>query len=168
MIRERLQAALRETGFEQRYRAMERRERVLLHIAGAVGLVAILYAGVFSPAYEFRETALARYAQQQDRLDWMRAHETEARRRNSDQPGSVSPNRSLLTLIDSTARDANVRLTRYRPDSDGSVNVVIQQQPFNDVLRWTGLLVAQDLRILQAAIDAEDAEGIVNARVSIR
>ena len=168
MIRERLRMALRETGIEQRYRAMERRERLLLHIAGAVGLVAILYAGVFSPAYDFREAALARYAQQQDRLDWMRAHEAEARRRNSDDPASASPDRSLLTLIDSTARDANVRLTRYRPESDGSVNVVIQQQPFNDVLRWTGLLVDEDLRILQAAIDAEDAQGIVNARLSIR
>lgn len=168
MIRERLRALLRETGIEQRYRAMERRERLLLHIAGAVGLIAILYTGAFSPAYDFRETALARYAQQQDRLDWMRAHEAEARRRNSDDPGSVDPNRSLLTLIDSTARDANVRLTRYRPESDGSVNVVIQQQPFNDVLRWTGLLVAEDLHILQAAIDAEDAEGVVNARLSIR
>ena len=168
MIRERWRAALRETGIEQRYRAMERRERLLLHIAGAVGLAAILYAGVFSPAYDFRESALARYAQQQDRLDWMRAHEAEARRRSSDDPASARPGRSLLTLIDSTARDANVRLTRYRPESDGSVNVVIQQQPFNDVLRWTGLLVAQDLHILQAAIDAEDAQGVVNARLSIR
>lgn len=168
MIRQRLRTVLRETGIEQRYRAMERRERLLLHIAGAVALVAILYAGGFSPAYDFRESALARYAQQQNRLDWMRAHEAEARRRNSDDPASAGPARSLLTLIDSTARDANVRLTRYRPESDGSVNVVIQQQPFNDVLRWTGLLVAQDLQILQAAIDAEDAQGVVNARLSIR
>ena len=168
MIGARLMEAFRDTGIEQRYLAMERRERLLLHIACSVGLAAILYVGAFSPAYDFRETALARYAQQQDRLDWMRAHEAEARKRNSEDPGSASPNRSLLTLIDSTARDANVRLTRYRPESDGSVNVVIQQQPFNDVLRWTALLVAEDLRILQAAIDAEDTEGIVNARVSIR
>lgn len=168
MIPQRLRAALRETGIEPRYRAMERRDRVLLHIAGAAGLVAILYAGVFSPAYDFRETALARYAEQQDRMDWMRANEAEARRRNSDDPAPAGPARSLLTLIDSTARDANVRLTRYRPESDGSVNVVIQQQPFNDVLRWTGLLAAEDLRILQAAIDAEDAQGVVNARLSIR
>ena len=168
MIRERLRAALRDTGVEQRYRALEQRERLLLQIAGAVGLVAILYAGVFFPAYDFRETALARHAEQQYRLDWMRSHEAEARQRGDDNAGPVAPNRSLLTLIDATAREANVRLTRYRPESDGSVNVMIQRQAFNDVLRWTGLLVEDDLRIVQAAIDAEDEQGVVNARLSIR
>ena len=168
MIRERLRAVLRDTGVERRYRALEQRERLLLHIASAIGTVAFLYAGVFAPAYEFRETALGRYAEQQNRLDWMRSHESEARQRSDDNAGAAGANRSLLTLIDATARGANIRLTRYRPESDGSVNVVIQRQPFNDVLRWTGLLVADDLRIVQAAIDAEDAEGIVNARLSIR
>ena len=168
MIRERLRAALRDTGVELRYRALEQRERLLLHIAGAIGLVAILYAGVFSPAYDFRETALERHAEQQYRLDWIRSHEAEARQRGEDNAGPGAPNRSLLTLIDATAREANVRLTRYRPESDGSVNVVIQRQAFNDVLRWTGLLVADDLRIVQAAIDAEDEQGVVNARLSIR
>ena len=168
MIRERLRAVLRDSGVERRYRALDQRERLLLHVAGAIGLVAFLYAGVCAPAYAFRETALARYAEQQYRLDWMRSHEAEARQRGEDDSVTGAPNRSLLTLIDATARDANVRLARYRPESDGSVNVVIQRQSFNDVLRWTGLLVADDLRIVQAAIDAEDAEGVVNARLSIR
>ena len=98
----------------------------------------------------------------------MRSHEDDARRRNDDAAVAGAPNRSLLTLIDATAREANVRLTRYRPESDGSVNVVIQQQTFNDVLRWTGLLERENLRITQVAIDAEDTEGVVNARLSIR
>ena len=168
MIGDRLQAALRETGIGRRYRGLDQRERFLLQIAVGVGLAAILYLAVFSPAYDFRATALMRYAEQEFRLDWMRSHEAEARRRGDDEALPSGANRSLLTLIDATARNANVRLTRYRPESDGSVNVVIQQQPFNDVLRWTGLLVAEDLRIMQAAIDAGDAEGIVNARLSIR
>lgn len=168
MILERLRAVLGETGIERRYRALESRERLLLHVSGAVVLGAILYAAMFAPAYDFRETAVARYAEQQERLEWMRSHEDDARRRNDDAAVAVAPNRSLLTLIDATAREANVRLTRYRPESDGSVNVVIQQQTFNDVLRWTGLLVREDLRITQVAIDAEDTEGVVNARLSIR
>ncbi|MCY3820731.1 MAG: type II secretion system protein GspM [Gammaproteobacteria bacterium] len=167
MILERLRAALRDTGLERRYRALEQRERLLLQVAGAVVSVAVLYAAAFSPAHDFRTAALARYEQQQSRLDWMLAHEAEARQKRDDANPAAS-NRSLLTLIDATARDANVRLTRYRPESDGSVNVVIRQQPFNDVLRWTGLLVGEDLKILQAAIDAEDTEGMVNARLSIR
>ena len=167
MIREPLRAALSATGIEQRYRALEPRERFLLRVAGGVVLVAVLYAAVFSPVYQFREASLAHYALQQERLEWMRSHETDARRQ-SDGESSPASNRSLLTLIDATARQANVRLTRYRPESDGSVNVVIQQQPFNDVLRWTGLLVREDLRIEQAAIDAEATEGIVNARLTIR
>ena len=168
MIGDRLRTTLRETGIGQRYRTLDQRERLLLHLAAAIVLAAILYLAVFSPAYDFRATALARYAEQEFRLDWMHSHEAEARRRGDDEALPAEQNRSLLTLIDATARNANVRLTRYRPESDGSVNVVIQQQPFNDVLRWTELLVAEDLRIVQAAIDAGDAKGIVNARFSIR
>ena len=167
MIHDRLRAALGATGIDRRYRALEPRERLLLHVAGGVVLAAILYAAVFSPAYQYREASLARYALQQDRLEWMRSHEADARRSDGESRSSA-PNRSLLTLIDATAREANVRLTRYRPEGDGSVNVVIQDQPFNDVLRWTGLLVRENLRIVQVAIDAEDAEGVVNARLSIR
>ena len=168
MIREPLRAALGATGIERRYRALEPRERFLLRVAGGVVLVAVLYAAVFSPVYQFREASLARYALQQDRLEWMRSHETDARRQSDKESGPASSNRSLLTMIDATAQEANVRLTRYRPESDGSVNVVIQQQPFNDVLRWTALLVREDLRIEQAAIDAEATEGVVNARLTIR
>ena len=169
MIQERLRAVLRDTGFERRYRALDQRERLLMQVAGAVVLVAILYVAVFSPAYDFHQAALDRYAEQQYRLDWMRSHEPEARQRaNSDEARPGAQGRSLLTLVDATARQANVRLTRYRPESDGSVNVVIQEQRFDDVLRWTGLLVAENLRISQVSIDRAAEEGVVNARVSIR
>ena len=168
MIQQRLRAALRDTGIERRYRALDQRERLLLHVAGAVVLVAALYVAVFAPAYDFHQAALERYAEQQYRLDWMRSHEREARLRADDEARPGAQGGSLLTLIDATAREANVRLTRYRPESDGSVNVVIQEQPFDDVLRWTGLLVAKNLRISQVAIDIGAEEGIVNARVSIR
>ena len=168
MIRERLRAIFRDTGVERRYRVLDPRERLLLHVAGSVALVAVLYVAVFSPAYDFRQAALDRYAEQQYRLDWMRSHEREARLRADDAARPGAQGRSLLTLIDTTAREANVRLTRYRPENDGSVNVVIQEQRFDDVLRWTGLLVAENLRISQVAIDGSAEEGIVNARVSIR
>lgn len=168
MTRERLRAALSDTRIEKRYRALDQRERLLLHVAGAAVLVAVLYVAVFSPAYDFHQAALDRYAEQQYRLDWMRSHEREARLRADDETGPGAQGRSLLTLIDATARQANVRLTRYRPESDGSVNVVIQEQRFDDVLRWTGLLVAENLRISQVSMDGAGEEGIVNARVSIR
>ena len=168
MIQERMRAMLRDTGFERRYRALDPRERLLLHVAGAVVLVAILYVAGFAPAYDFHRAALDRYAEQQYRLDWMRSHEREARLRADDEAAPGAQGRSLLTLIDATAREANVRLTRYRPESDGSVNVVIQEQRFDDVLRWTGLLVTENLRISQVSIDGAAEEGVVNARVSIR
>ena len=167
MIHERLRAAIEQSGMDRRYRALESRERLLLHIAGGVVIAAIMYAAAFSPAYQFRETSLARYALQLERLEWMRAHQADARRRD-DAESDTPPDRSLLTLVDATAREAGVRLTRYRPESDGSVNVVIQQQSFNDVLRWTGLLVREGLAIVQVAIDAEASEGMVNATLTIR
>lgn len=165
MILDRL--SLRSTPVARRYEALSERERRLVLVAVAVAAVAIVYLGVVAPVQSFHDEAVGRYRQQQAQLEWMQLHRGEVPRQTQDS-GQQAPTQSLLTLIDSTARQFDLRLASYRSESSGGVSVVVQEQPFNDVLRWMERLASQHgLEVVQASIDAHGA-GRVNARFVIR
>ena len=152
------------------YKDLALREQRIVGAATALVVLAALYLGIVDPALDYRHDAVARYQQQQAYLGWMQAHEAEARR-NARSGGNAQRTQdvSLLALIASTAREFGIVLTRYTPENNGGVSVVLQQQPFNDVLRWTDKLAsAHQIQIVQANVDAQGDPGRVNARFSIR
>jgi len=166
---EEVRSAIQSSSFGGWYRALAQREQRMVAAAAAVVVVAIVYGMIGRPSFEFRSTSVTRYQQQQAILAWMQDHEGEAR--NSARPGGNAEraqDASLLALVANSARDFNIRLTRYQPEGSGGVSVVLQQQSFDDVLRWTEQLTsAHQIEIIQANLDSQD-EGLVNARFSIR
>ena len=158
---------LRASPLARRYEELSARERRLVNIGAAVVAAAIVYLGVVDPVQRFHDEALARYHQQQAQFEWMLRHQGEAARQQSA-AGQPVRNQSLLTLIDQTARGFDLRLASYRSESGGGVSVVVQEQAFNDILRWTRTLAAEHgIRVIQASIDGQGA-GLVNARFVMR
>lgn len=158
----------RDSWLAGRYLALGQRDRRALHIGLAVAVAAILYTGVHQPIAEYRAAGVEDFLRQQSRLQWMQAHEARARRTGSE-AAPKSSDQSLLMLVDNTAQAFDLSLTRYQPDSAGGVTVVIEQQPFNAILRWTDRLRAQHgLHMAQASIHAEADTGLVNARFRVR
>ena len=159
----------RESQIGQRYHALNDRERTIVNVGIGLVLATIFYLAIFGPIYTFHDSAVTRYQAQRAQLDWMQTHEADARRQARGSPTQRVQDQSLLALVASTAREFNVRLTRYQPESSGGVSVVIQQQSFNDVLRWTQRLTSRhQIQIIQASVDAHGTAGLVNARFSIR
>ena len=158
---------LRALPLAQRYEVLSARERRLVNLGAVVVAAAIGYLGVVSPALTFHDDALARYRQQESQLEWMRLHAGEARRREST-AGQPVRNQSLLTLIDRTAQEFDLRLASYRSQSGGGVSVVVQRQAFGGILRWTQRLASEHgIQVIQASIDGQGA-GLVNARFVLR
>ena len=150
-----------------RYRALSARERRLVAAGAVVGVAAILYGGVLAPVLAFHDEALARYNQQEAQFEWMLRNRAQAERGRGETEPAVR-DQPLLTLIDGTAREFGLRLASYRSEGGGGVSVVVQQQAFDDILRWTeGLSSRHGLRVIQASIDGQ-GEGTVNARFVIR
>ena len=158
---------LRASALARRYGELSARERLLVNIGGAVVVAAILYLGVIGPVQAFHDEAMARYRQQQAQFEWMLRHQGEAARQESA-AAPPARNQSLLTLIDRTARGFGLRLASYRSESGGGVSVVVQEQAFDDILRWTRTLASEHgIRVIQASIDGQGA-GLVNARFVMR
>lgn len=155
----------RDSWLAGRYLALGPRDRRAIHIGLAAALAVLLHVGVHQPIAAYRAAGVEDFLRQQSRLQWMQAHQAHARR--AAEPSASE--QSLLMLVDSTAQAFDLSLTRYQPDSAGGVNVVIERQPFNAILRWVERLrTAHGLHIAQASIHAEAATGFVNARFRVR
>ena len=167
---ENVRTTITRSGVGRWYAALAGRERAMVNAAAAVVVAGIVYGGIARPSWEYRQASVSRYQQQQAILTWMQSHEAEARRGAAAGGGNAArvQDASLLALVANTAREFDIRLTRYQPEGGGGVSVVLQEQSFNDVLRWTERLTsAHQIEIIQANLDSQD-EGLVNARFSIR
>jgi type II secretory pathway component PulM len=74
----------------------------------------------------------------------------------------------LIPIITRSADALGLKLARLQPEAGGVVSVVIQGQPFNDVVRWLAALEENNgVQVDRASIDAGDLSGIVNAQIRL-
>ena len=150
------------------YRGREPNEqRVVLALTGAA-LITVLWLGIWKPVSDWRSVEHNRYQNAQSLLDWMHANEARAREA-AGSGASPGGNRSVLPVITRSAEAQGIRLNRLQPESNAVVSVVIQAQPFNDVLGWLHQLQeSSGVTIQRLSIDAEGTSGLVNAQIRLR
>jgi len=165
---ETLQQQWQASSLARAYEALTERDRlVVLGLAAFLGLV-VLYLGVWAPAHDWNVAAGDRYQRQFSVLQWMRANEDDARAAaRSSAAGQRSGNSSMLTRVSSSANRAGVRLTRFQPEGGGGVAIVIQNQPFNAVLRWLDDLARERIQVRQLSLDRQGPSGLVNGRIKL-
>ena len=162
---ERLQNAWETSSAGRWYAGKEPSEQRFLMLLGIITTLLVLWAGVWKPISDWRSTAADRHRNAEAALTYLRRNEADARRVAASQRGGGG-GRSSLPLISRSAQTNGVRLARVQPDGD-RFTVVLQAQPFDDVIRWIHSLEANNgIRVVQAAVDTE-AEGVVNARLSL-
>ena len=142
-------------------------QRIILGLA-ALTFITVLWLGIWKPVSDWRAVEHNRFSNAQATLDWMRANETRARelaRSRSTQSGE----RSLMPLITRSAEVQGLQLTRLQPEAGGSVSVVLQAQPFNDVVRWLHQLEQNNgITVARVAFDADANPGFVNAQLRLQ
>ena len=150
------------------YAALTERDRLaVLGLAAFLGLV-VLYLGIWAPAHDWNVAADARYQRQFGVLQWMRANEENARAAaRSSAAAQGGGNSSMLTRVSSSANRAGVKLTRFQPEGGGGVAIVIQNQPFNAVLRWLDELARDRIQVRQLSLDRQGQSGLVNGRIKL-
>jgi general secretion pathway protein M len=151
------------------YLSREPNERPI--IAGVVLLVlaALVWLLVWKPISDWRSVADNRYQNAQATWSWMQANEADARSRAKASAASPGGGRSLLPLVTREANGQGIRLNRLQPEADGAVSVVIQAQPFNDVIQWLARLQnAHSVSVQRISVDAEGTPGLINAQIRMR
>ncbi len=156
------------------WNGLQPRERRTLSIGAVVVVLSVIYFGLWEP---FRnEVRQMEQAVEKNRalLAWMERSAAEVAalkgRAAAAAPGRGG-DRSLLALVDQTARRARLgpALKRVEPEGKEAVRVWLEQAAFDDVVRWiTQLEQKSGVRIESITIDRQEAPGRVNARIRFR
>lgn len=147
------------------------RDRLVLGAAAAAFLVVVLGALVWMPLDQRREALAERVEAQARTLAWMReaGRRVEASRASPTEAASARDGRSLLALVDATAREAGLAQTlrRAEPAGDDGVRVWLDAARYGDVAGWLESLSGEyGLAVTELALDRA-GNGRVNARLTV-
>jgi general secretion pathway protein M len=106
-------------------------------------------------------------------LNWMNMSATEVQALRSRQ--SIRKinkhNEALLTLVDRTAKQNQLRqqIQRIQPQDNNKVQIWLEGAPFDSLLRWLGLLVKQYGIFLESiSVERLETSGLVDARLTLQ
>jgi general secretion pathway protein M len=148
-------------------------EQMALVIGAAVLLLLLLYLMAWQPFTEALERNQQLVKGQQATLSWMEAQLPEIRRlsRSQTRSGRGASNEALLTLVDRTAKQRQLRqqIQRIKPQGDKSVQLWMEQADFDALMKWLGELTEQHgIEIDSLSVDRQELPGLVNARLVLQ
>ena len=148
------------------FQALNERERRLVAAAGALAALVLLYA-LFSLDRGVAR-AQTRLAQKQQELAWM---QSVAPQLQAAGPVSAAPTsqRSLLVIVDQSAREVGLGAPNSEPSPQGGLNVRLEKASFDTLVGWLARLAQQNrIHVESATIDGAGAPGLVNATIVLR
>ncbi len=149
------------------------REQLTLVVGAGVLLLFLLYLLAWQPFVASVEQKRLLIKSQQTTLNWMQQNLSEIQhiRSQTRTNGAVRSNEALLTLVDRTAKQSQLRqqIQRIKPQGDDTVQLWVEQAAFDTLLKWLGDLSLQyGIQIESLNIDRQDSPGIVNARLVLQ
>jgi general secretion pathway protein M len=146
------------------------REQRIVIVGGIAALILLPYLLFWQPFVDKIAAMEKRIGAQRQELSWMRAasREVDELRGVGGTAGTVRGGQSLLGLIEQTARQAKLggMLKKVQPDGETGARVWLEDVAFDDMLKWFDSLSAKGgVRVIELAVDRQDAVGRVDARV---
>ena len=144
----------------------------LLTAAAAITLL-LTYLFLWLPFTQQVEKKKTLVENQQATLRWMMQSVAEIETFKQRQASAIrsSSNETLLTLVDRTAKQNQLRqfIKRLKPDGSTAVQIWVEQAPFDSLIQWLGLLVNQHgIFLASVNVDRHDKPGMVNAKLNLQ
>lgn len=154
------------------WESLSRRERLLTSGGAALMLALLLYALAWQPFQASHRRLRQSVAEQRAELAAMRQMAGEIKRLGGASASAAVPvdGRSLLTLVDQTARTAGLgpTLKRVTPQGENRLGVQFDTVEFDQLVPWLGQL-ERDHRIVIVNLSVDRAAaGRVNARLTVQ
>ena len=121
-------------------------ERRTLTVGGIVLALILVYFAGWVPLQEGVVTLETQVQEQQALKRWMEQSAAEVQQlRRSGVGGSLAGGRSLLTVVDQTARSGQLgpSLKRIEPEGENGVKVWLEQASFDEMMGWLVTLKQQ-------------------------
>ncbi|MEN8131500.1 MAG: type II secretion system protein M [Pseudomonadota bacterium] len=153
--------------------SLQPRERLTLASAAVFIVLALMYLLAVEPFVKQRANMTQRIQAKQQELIWMQQASQQVKQLRAPSPGTkrVSGNRSLLSVVDSSARRQNIRkpIQRIEPEGNNGVRLWIQNANFDILVRWLGSLNTEyGVEVVRATISRTDKPGRVDSRLSLQ
>ncbi|UVE19085.1 type II secretion system protein M [Pseudomonas sp. LS44] len=161
-----LGAFLEKSPLLHKWRALAPRERLALGWLALFLVVVVVYLGVWRPVEQNRTAARAYFEQQRELHAYLQSQAPLARSLQGKPVVHLDPAR-LQGLVTTTAVQEGLAVERLDSEGDGALQVSLQPAPFEQLLRWFGVLESQGVRIDEAGLD-RNADGRVSTRLTLR
>ena len=161
-------ANLRRSGAGRWFYGRERNEQLIIAGLAALVLVSLLWVAVWKPVSDWQVVEANRHDNAQQLIDWLRKNEQAAKQASRNNAQANQSGRALIPIITRAADAHELRLNRLQPESNGVISVVLQQQSFNQIIRWIAQLNENNgVSIERASFDSQDSPGYVNAQLRL-
>jgi general secretion pathway protein M len=145
---------------------LQPRERWILLGGGIVGLIILLWGGIYKPlgdgAAELRESVAAK---QRLLVDLARV----AGSSSATGAAPTGTQQTLVVLVDTTAREHGLTFPRMRPDGPDGIAVTFSNAPFDELLEWlVSLQGTHAVAVESASFTTARERGLVNGQLFLR
>lgn len=150
------------------------REQLTLIVGATATVIAIIYLLAIEPFLKQRETLDTRIKAEYQQLVWMQQASQQVkylRNLTSNSGSSVSARRSLISVIDSSARRNNIRkpIQRMEPEGSNGVKLWMDNADFDRLIAWLGQLDDEyGVNVTRATISQGKTAGLVDTRLSLQ
>ena len=145
------------------------RERGIILAGTGLVLAFLLYVFGWQPFQTGHRRLQQAVTERRADLAWMRQAAAEVKTLNSSSAaGSAPDERSLLTLVDQTVREAGMgaALKRVAPQGDDKLSAQLDAVEFDRLLPWLNALEEQHrIALSSLTVDRTETPGLVNARI---
>jgi len=153
------------------FMGLEMRERKLVAGGAAVLVLLMFYLMVWDPAAVAYDDMKKNVAAQQETLAWMKQASRKVKALRGSTRGGAQGlgGRSLLAVVDQSARSAGLgsAIKRVEPDGSKGVKIWLEGAAFDPMVLWLGKL-SRTYRIDTSVITIEpQGSGRVNARLTL-
>ena len=160
-------AQLQQGSIGQWYVTKSPTDRLIIKILAALIAATIIYTVVWKPLSDYSQDQQARYVTELALSEWIVLNQ-EALRQSARQPVRANSSPALIPSITNAANQNQLKLDRLQPDSDGGVSISLQEQQFDQVLKWLSLLeTRQGLSVERLSIDRGDKSSRVSGQVKL-
>ena len=163
-----LLSQLQQGSLGQWYATKSGTDRLIIKAVAGLIVATVFYTGIWKPVSDYAANQQARYVTELTLSEWVALNQGALRNsaRQPSQGSSAAP--ALIPSITNAANQNQLKLDRLQPDSDGGVNITLQEQQFDHVLKWLTLLeTKQGLSVERLSIDRGDKASKVSGQVKL-
>ena len=163
-----LLSQLQQGSLGQWYATKSGTDRLIIKTVAGLIVATVFYTGIWKPISDYTANQQARYVTELTLSEWVALNQGALRNsaRQPSQGSSAVP--ALIPSITNAANQNQLKLDRLQPDSDGGVNITLQEQQFDHVLKWLTLLeTKQGLSVERLSIDRGDKASKVSGQVKL-